>query len=408
MTLGIIITLCTLILLAYIFDVSAKKTKIPSVILLLILGYAVKIASFYLGIKIPNLQTALPILGTIGLILIVLEGSLELEFNASKIKVLKRSFVVAILPLLVLSLAMAFAIRYFGNYSLKDALVNAIPLFIISSAIAIPSAKNISIPKKEFVIYESSLSDILGVILFNFFVANAVIGFSAVFKFFGEFLLMVVISFLASVGLAFLLSKIKHNIKFAPIILLIIIIYAISKIYHLPALIFILVFGLFIGNLDELKRFRFIDKLKPEILNREVGTFKEIVAEATFLVRALFFILFGFLIELNELLDTQTLIWSAGVCAAIFAMRFLQLKLFGMNLQPLVFFAPRGLITILLYLTIPIEQSVSFVNKPMIIQVIILTSLVMMFGLLIDRNKNPTAPVFKLITKKLKHQSKAD
>jgi hypothetical protein len=51
----------------------------------------------------------------------------------------------------------------------------------------------------------------------------------------------------------FLLNKIDHHIKFVPIILLIILIYEISKIFHLPALIFILVFGLSIGNLDELK-----------------------------------------------------------------------------------------------------------------------------------------------------------
>jgi hypothetical protein len=37
-----------------------------------------------LDIEIPDLTSTLPILGTIGLILIVLEGSLELELNKSK------------------------------------------------------------------------------------------------------------------------------------------------------------------------------------------------------------------------------------------------------------------------------------------------------------------------------------
>ncbi|MBV5343520.1 sodium:proton antiporter, partial [bacterium] len=82
-------------------------------------------------------------------------------------------------------------------------------------------------------------------------------------------------------------------IKFTPIILLIILIYSISKIYHLPSLIFILIFGLFIGNLDELKRFKIIAKLNPEILNSEVKRFKEIATEITFMIRALFFLLFG-------------------------------------------------------------------------------------------------------------------
>ena len=80
MSTAIIITLCSLLLLAYLFDVSAPKTKIPTVILLLLLGWGVKNTSIILNIDIPNLEPILPILGTIGLILIVLEGSLELEF----------------------------------------------------------------------------------------------------------------------------------------------------------------------------------------------------------------------------------------------------------------------------------------------------------------------------------------
>jgi hypothetical protein len=59
-------------------------------------------------------------------------------------------------------------------------------------------------------------------------------------------------------------------------------------------------FGIFLGNLDELKNNKYIQKLKPEILNKEVHKFKELVTEAAFLVRSLFFLLFGFLIQTKE------------------------------------------------------------------------------------------------------------
>ena len=384
MTLSIIITLCTLVLIAYLFDITSSKTKIPSVILLLILGWAVKSASEYFNLEIPDLQPALPILGTIGLILIVLEGSLEIEFNKSKLKVLRQSFFVAVFPLLTLSFVSAYVFYYYGGYNYKDALVNSIPLFIISSAIAIPSAKNIAASNKEFVTFESSLSDILGVILFNFFVVNATIGADSFLHFGLELLIMIAISFVASVLLAYLLSKIKHNIKFIPIIMLLIIIYAISKIYHLPALIFIVVFGLFLGNLDELKGIKWIKKLKPEILNREIHKFSEITAEATFLIRTLFFLLFGYLINLEELTNTNTLMWSLSICGGIFLIRFIQLKVFKIDLLPLLFIAPRGLITILLFLSIPSDQSIDLVNKSMVLQVIIITALVMI-GLMFNK-----------------------
>lgn len=42
MTIAIIITLCILLLLAYVFDLTSSKTKVPSVILLLLLGFAMR------------------------------------------------------------------------------------------------------------------------------------------------------------------------------------------------------------------------------------------------------------------------------------------------------------------------------------------------------------------------------
>ena len=91
MTTPIIITFCLLILLAYIFDLSSQKTKIPTVILLLLLGWGIQQLTFFLKVQVPDLKPLLPIIGTIGLILIVLEGGLELEFNHSKLPKIKQA-----------------------------------------------------------------------------------------------------------------------------------------------------------------------------------------------------------------------------------------------------------------------------------------------------------------------------
>ena len=47
-------------------------------------------------------------------------------------------------------------------------MLNAIPLGIISSAVAISSAIHLNREEKEFVVYESSFSDIFGIIIFDF------------------------------------------------------------------------------------------------------------------------------------------------------------------------------------------------------------------------------------------------
>jgi cell volume regulation protein A len=382
MTTSIIISICLLLILAYIFDITSSKTKIPSVILLLIVGWAVKQGTDFFEIPVPNLTSILPILGTVGLILIVLEGSLELELNKSKFPFIGKTALISIIPMLLFSFGLAFAFYYFGSIPFKFGLANAIPLAVISSAIAIPSAQNLISKDKEFITYESSLSDIFGVILFNFITLNDDIGAASVGDFILEILIILIISFVATLGLAFLLSKIKHPVKFIPIILSIVLIYAVTKIYHLPGLIFILLFGIFLGNLDELKSNKFIQKLHPDLLNKEVHKFKELTTEIAFLVRALFFLLFGYLIETSELLNTETIIWAVGICLGIFALRYITLKTFKINIKPILFIAPRGLITILLFLSIPDNQIIDLVNNSLVIQVIILSALVMMFGLM--------------------------
>lgn len=385
MTIAIIITFCVLLIIAYVFDLTSSKTKIPSVILLLILGWTVRQITILLNIHLPDFSAILPVLGTVGLILIVLEGSLELELNKSKLGLIRKSFWGALLPMIALGFLVAFAFNYSGNVGLKDSLTNAIPFCVISSAIAIPSVRNLSPTDKEFVIYESSLSDILGVLIFNFLAFNQTIDSNSFGHFALQLLIITIISFLATVGLAFLLNKIEHHVKFVPIILIVVLIYAISKIYHLPALIFILLFGLSIGNLDELKRFRWVKKFNPSQLNIEVTKFKELTIEGAFLIRALFFLLFGYLIETKEVLNTDTFLWALAIVIAIFSFRILQLKISKIPLKPLLYVAPRGLITILLFLSIEPSHSISFVNKSLIIQVIILTALIMMVGLMSNK-----------------------
>ncbi|HLP38089.1 hypothetical protein [Lacibacter sp.] len=388
MTVTIIISLCLLLLIAYVFDLTSSKTKVPSVILLLLSGWLVKQLASWLHIQLPDFSPLLPVLGTIGLILIVLEGSLELELNRSKLGLIRKSFFGAFVPMLALAFLLAFAFYASGHFSLKDGLLNAMPLCVISSAIAIPSVRNLSGQHKEFIIYESSLSDILGVIVFNFLAYNEIVSAGSFGHFALELLIIAVVSFIATIALAFLLNKIEHHIKFIPIILIIILIYAVSKVYHLPGLIFILFFGLSIGNLDELKRFRWIEKLQPDELNREVIKFRELTSEAAFVIRASFFLLFGFLIETSTVLNADTFVWALAIVLIIVLFRYVQLRLSKLPLRPLLFVAPRGLITILLFLSIDPAHTIPLVNQSLIIQVILLMALLMMFGLMTHK-RNP-------------------
>ena len=386
MSTSIIITVCILLLVAYFFDITSSKTKIPSIILLLALGWVVKQGTEFFKISIPDLTPILPVVGTIGLILIVLEGSLELELKKSKFPVVGKSIIVALLPLFFISFSLGYVFYYYSDVSYKVGVANAIPFAVISSAVAISSAKNLVSSQKEFITYESSFSDIFGVLLFNFVALHAVIDGFTFREFFLDLIFIFIISFVANIGLAYLLSKITHQVKFAPIIILVVLIYFVSKEYHLPALLFILFFGLFMGNLDELKSIKFIENLKPEILNKEVHKFRELITEFTFLIRTLFFLLFGFLIETKELLNPKTIIWSVAIALGCVIIRGVFLKLVKIPLNPMLFVAPRGLITVLLFLSIPVNQTCDLANRSVVIQVTIITAIIMMVGFMFAGN----------------------
>lgn len=106
--------------------------------------------------------------------------------------------------MIALAFLLAFAFMHFGHFGLKVSLTNAIPFCVISSAIAIPSVRNLSSENKEFVIYESSLSDIIGVLIFNFLALNETIDLFSFGNFALQLIIITVISFIATIGLSFL------------------------------------------------------------------------------------------------------------------------------------------------------------------------------------------------------------
>jgi len=236
-------------------------------------------------------------------------------------------------------------------------------------------------------VYESSLSDIMGVVFFNFAIENNILTGQSFIHFGTQVLIICVVSFIATLVLSFLLRKIDHPIKHAPIIILLILIYAVSEVFHLPALIFILFFGLFLSNIDGMKNLTWINKLNPYKFKKEVSTFSEIVMEGAFLIRTFFFTLFGYSFETKEILNESTFNSALLIFGAIVVVRAIVLLIARIPFFPLLFVAPRGLVTILLFFGIPAAMAFPLVNKSLVIQVIILTALFMMIGLMVTGKK---------------------
>jgi len=381
MTYYILIALCVIIIFSYIFELSAKYTKIPGVILLIITGMLINSLTDNFNIKVPDLSGLLPIMGTIGLILIVLEGSLDLTIDSSKKKLISNSITSSIVLFLVFVALITLVLVYIYHFSLRQSLINSIPLGIISSAVAIPSTSGLKNTDKEFVIYESSISDIFGILAFDFVIANTTSIGKGLIGFVLDILLTIILSILFSSALAYILHKINHHVKYIIITTAIVLVYSLAKLIHLPSLLVVLIFGLVMNN-NHLFRNKFSSKVIDfQSFDSELISFKHITGELTFIIRSFFFIMFGFYTNILDVLDIDSLIFASVVTVVIFILRAVFFKtVIKIPMNPLLFFAPRGLITILLFLSIPQDLLLPAMNKGLITQIIFLTILVMTFG----------------------------
>ncbi len=119
MTYYIILALCIIIVLSYIFDITSKYSKIPGVILLIALGIGIQLFGQYTKLGIPNLKPLLPVIGTIGLILIVLEASLDLKFQKRRKVLIVKSISSAFFLFAIFTAAFSFVLTYFFGYSVQ-------------------------------------------------------------------------------------------------------------------------------------------------------------------------------------------------------------------------------------------------------------------------------------------------
>ncbi|WP_316830143.1 cation:proton antiporter [Pedobacter aquatilis] len=387
-TYTILIILSGLVIFSYLFDLVASKTKIPSVLLLLLLGIGLRFLVSYLKIQTFNFLSILPTLGTVGLILIVFEGSLELKYDREKNKIIKSAFLSALSILLGTTTIITLIIYQISHRDLYSCISNAIPFSVISSAIAIPSAAALGKHDREFVIYESSFSDILGIILFNFAISNHSITTSAFIGLGLSTFLIIFLSAVACIVLLYIMGKLVHHIKFFLIISILILVYAIGQSYHLSSLVLILSTGLFLNNADTIQNLWFRSTFLYKNLTADLAQLYQLSAESAFILRTFFFVIFGFTMNVYELNNLPVLANGLFILLAIYGIRFIFLKAFKKgNAAPIMYVAPRGLISILLYFNLPASLKMPEVGTSFLFLVVLGTSVFMTFGLMLSKRK---------------------
>lgn len=379
----ILIAVSILIILSYLFILISGKIKVPSVILLLLTGIGLKFLVKETEYNFSETKFPLELLGIIGLIFIVLEGSLDLKITRQKLPLIGKSFVSALLILIATSGLIGWILIEFIELPLSTAFVYAVPLGVISSAIAIPSVIKLSEEKKEFIVYESTFSDIIGIMLFNYIIIGNTTSGNSITSFFITLFIMLIVSAIGTGLLLFLLNYTRSHIKFYLIFAILILIYSISKMFHLSPLLFILIFGLMLNNADLFIKGKLANYLHLEKLQSTTEELKLITAETAFIVRTFFFILFGYSINLFLFNDSNVILIGCLITATILLTRFIFLRFISKsNVFPEIFIAPRGLITVVLFYSIPLQFQTEKFNEGILFFVIIASSIMMMIGIM--------------------------
>ena len=90
---GIVIGGSAIIILSYFANLLAKKTNLPSVLVLIAMGIGIKQGLSAIDIsEIPYEGVILELLGTVGLIFILLEAALDLELSREKLPLISDEF----------------------------------------------------------------------------------------------------------------------------------------------------------------------------------------------------------------------------------------------------------------------------------------------------------------------------
>lgn len=395
-TYTLIIGATVLILLSFLFSDIAKHTNVPAVLLLLGLGIGLQFLLKYLGREDIDFSPFLKVLGSIGLFVIVLEAALNLKFSRGKGVIIFKSFLVALLGMSATGWVVASILHYMiPDINFKQALIYAAPLCIMSSAIIIPGVRNLRESKKDFHHYESTFSDILGIMLFFFLIwmFDPGVDHTLSVELLGEDFInraakSVVIALGTSYVVLFFFQRIHEKAELVVLVSVLLLLYAVSMQLHLSPLIVILVFGIVMSNLRIFFKGPLKRLLTPETFREMHDGLHDLTSEITFIVRIFFFVVFGASIVLASLLNLKFLLVSGLILLSIYLIRALILRLFiGKNINPQLWITPRGLITVLLFYAIPVSYQTTAFNPGILMVVIIFSGLVMTAGKISHRMK---------------------
>lgn len=144
-----------------------------------------------------------------------------------------------------------------------------------------------------------------------------------------------------------------------------------------------MIFGLILGNPKVFFRNKLEKLFNLERASTISHALRNITLESAFMIKTFFFFLFGLSLNLMNLLDIKGIFMGILILTATYAIRFMTLFVLRIkNTTFLTAITPRGLISILLFFSIPISLQIGDMGQASMLLTIIISNVVMTFALM--------------------------
>ena len=300
-----LITIGLIIFASNLFSALFKKTKIPDVLPLTIIGIILGPIS---GILHPEEFGFIgEILGPIALILMLFDGGSHFQINTLKTTLLN-SYKLLFSTFLYTTFSTTLFSFFLLGYDFLPSLFIGLILGNISPAVVVPLIKLISIPEKtkNILFIESAISDVFSIILslsiLNIIqLGNIHLGKIIGLQMIGSIVLAIIFGTIGALIWSTILDKIRQfpNTMFTSLAFLFVL-FGLSDFLGFNGPITALTFGMILANSK---------KIPKDILNRlGASNFEEfndmertLFSEVIFIVKTFFFIFLGISIQLNNI-----------------------------------------------------------------------------------------------------------
>jgi Na+:H+ antiporter len=389
-----------LIVLAFIANRLFRHTRIPDLVVLIVIG--VLIGPVFHWIDVAQFKPVTHAFGTLALIVILFEGGLELKLRET-IRLFPGALLLALLSYFLTVGLVAVVIAGSLHLSIVSALLIGAVVGCTSSAMVLPIIQQLQIGNATRVtlLLEASVGDVLAVLT-----AESLINLHTSIT-----LKMLLVNLSREVGVPLLLAiavgvlwsrllphlseqRFWHVLTFGVVLCL----YAGSQALHGSGLIAVLVFGLTLANFSGAVRSQIESAeelgVVPGQEHLPILTFH---SELAFLLRTFFFALLGVVMEF---VTPQYILPAAGVLGAILVGRWLAAVVSRWSRHEIpdderdliIWVLPRGLITAVLAIQVVQVRGEEFSFLPaMAFAVILATNLIVILGSMRSRKKQSPA-----------------